>query len=261
MTEKEELMYHLLAKMSNADVPLIFKGGLITNLVLSENNYNSIRRATVDIDANWIDDPPTMEALVNTIQNSLGEMSDYFIVKPFREYGEKRSAGLQFYDREQNKIFSMDIEIKPALSSRTYYFGEASFQGILPTEIVSDKVCAVSSDSVYKHRTKDLVDIYALAKCMQIKTQEVYDFCDRKGKEIQDFSGFLEKTDLLEHAYNKLQRIEQKPSFYEVYDYTSYFLEPFIQNDRSEKIWSPQDVLWQDLEKNKCKNADYPDLD
>lgn len=261
MTEKEKLMYLLLAKMSDADAPLIFKGGLITNLVLSENNYNSIRRATVDIDANWIDKPPTMEVLVNTIQNSLGEMSDSFIIKPFREYGEKRSAGLQFYDREQNKIFSMDIEIKPALSSRTYYFGKASFQGILPTEIIADKVCAVSSDAVYKHRTKDLVDIYALAKCIQMSTQEIYDFCDRKGKEIQDFNGFLEKADLLEHAYNKLQRIEQKPSFDEVYDYTAYFLEPFIQNDRSEKIWNPEDYLWQDFENNKRKNINYPDLD
>ena len=45
------------------NVPLVFKGGMITNLVLNENNYVGVRRATVEIDANWIDDPPSMEYL------------------------------------------------------------------------------------------------------------------------------------------------------------------------------------------------------
>lgn len=55
MTEKENLMYSVLAQLASTDVPLVFKGGMITNLVLNENHYVGIRRATVDIDANWID--------------------------------------------------------------------------------------------------------------------------------------------------------------------------------------------------------------
>lgn len=49
MTEKEKLMYEILSKISNTDTPIIFKGALITKLILNENNYTDIQRATKDI--------------------------------------------------------------------------------------------------------------------------------------------------------------------------------------------------------------------
>ncbi len=169
MTDREETMYHILSCLSESNAPLIFKGGLITNLVLQENGYETIRRATVDIDANWATHSPSMDELVNTVKKALGKLEQQYVIEPFREYGENRSAGLNFYDKEHRKIFSMDIEIKPILESRLYYYGKASFQGILPTKIIADKICSVSSDLVYKHRTKDLVDLYALVNCLNIK--------------------------------------------------------------------------------------------
>lgn len=51
MTERELLMYKILGQISFTNAPLIFKGGLITQLVLAEKGFTDVQRATVDIDA------------------------------------------------------------------------------------------------------------------------------------------------------------------------------------------------------------------
>ena len=37
MLEKEKLMYDILAKITDMEAPIIFKGALITKLILKEN--------------------------------------------------------------------------------------------------------------------------------------------------------------------------------------------------------------------------------
>ena len=44
-------MYEILAAISNTEVPIIFKGALITKLVLKEQGFDQIERMTRDIDA------------------------------------------------------------------------------------------------------------------------------------------------------------------------------------------------------------------
>ena len=41
-----------------SDIPIVFKGGLITKLILNESGLSSVQRTTKDIDANWIGQPP-----------------------------------------------------------------------------------------------------------------------------------------------------------------------------------------------------------
>lgn len=250
MTEQEKLMYSVLKRLSIANAPFVFKGGLITNLVLEENGGVTLKRATVDIDANWVDRPPSMEYLILTIKNSLGELNEIYDVVSFREYGENRSAGINFIDKATgNKAFSMDIEVKPVKANRDYFLGDVKVKGILPDEILADKICAVSTDTVYKHRTKDLVDIYALSSCVITSTTSILTACEDRGKTIKDFDGFLHKKELIEHAYDKLKRIDNKPEFSKLYDTTKSFLTPFIERKTNNLIWQPDCVSWKESEK------------
>ena len=174
MTDQELLMYDLLIKLSLTNIPLVFKGGLITNLVLQENNYTEVSRSTVDIDANWIDSPPTMEELVESVKKAMGDYSDVYDVVPFRDYGDKKSAGLNLIDKANGaKTISIDIEINPINSTKLYYWGNTTLRGVLPSEIISDKISSISTDLVYKHRAKDLIDTYMLAHCLTVNTNEI----------------------------------------------------------------------------------------
>lgn len=74
MTEQEKLMYDILTRISSTDAPIVFKGALITKLILEENQYHDVQRATMDIDGNWIDTPPSMENLSQAIYNALGDL-------------------------------------------------------------------------------------------------------------------------------------------------------------------------------------------
>ncbi len=245
MTEREKLMYSVITQLASTDVPLIFKGGMVTNLVLDENSYVGVRRATVDIDANWTDTPPTMQYLTGVLTRALSGINPDYLIIPFREYGDNRSAGFNVFEKAaQAKVFSMDIEIKPVTGSRTYHYGEMSFQGVLPAEILADKIVSVSGDLVYKHRAKDVIDTFALSHCILVNTREIYYACHSRGKEIKDFNGFLTKLPEMEHAYNKLGRIDNKPHFSAVHEYLSDFLEPFISKDFSEQVWDANRRSW-----------------
>lgn len=252
MTEKEVQMYKLLGELASLNVPLVFKGGLVTELVLSESNYSRVLRSTVDIDANWIGDPPSMEYLAEILNNALEKAKLPYTAEPFREYGEKRSAGFKILDNETNtKVFSMDIEIKSVQASRTYHIGSMSFQGILPTEILADKISAASTPAIYKHRAKDLVDIYALAHCISVTANDIRDICQSRGKEISDFDGFCNHYSELEYAYNMLKRIAEKPPFDEIYRYTKSFLKPFVENDTRDLVWNTNGS-WATFDKEKA---------
>lgn len=60
MTEQEKLMYEILGQITTSDIPIVFKGGLITKLILNESGLSSVQRTTKDIDANWIGQPPSI---------------------------------------------------------------------------------------------------------------------------------------------------------------------------------------------------------
>ena len=73
MTEQEKLMYEILGQITTSDIPIVFKGGLITKLILNESGLSSVQRTTKDIDANWIGQPPSIKLLRhgNTEKNNL----------------------------------------------------------------------------------------------------------------------------------------------------------------------------------------------
>lgn len=246
MTEQEKLMYDFLARVSKTDAPIVFKGGLITKLILSENGFTDVQRSTKDVDANWIGSPPSMQEMVHTISEALGELQETFEVIASREYKEKTSAGISIVDKKTgDRLISMDIDIKPLIGIKTYYFGEASIRGVLANEILADKICAISGDSVYKHRAKDLIDVYSLSHCSAINAKEIYDTCIKSNRTISTFEAFYNRYDDVKHAYDKLRGVEGKPDFDRLYKYLSAFIKPFALKKFENISWNAHRWNWE----------------
>lgn len=223
---------------------------------MQENGFEQIERATKDIDANWIGSPPTMDILVETINQSLGELKELFVAVSNREYGDMKAAGVSILEKETgDEILSMDIDIKPVAGSRVYYHGEAAIKGVLANEILVDKITACSSDAVYKWRTKDVIDVFALSHCVQVNTQEIYNLSEKVKREIQSFNAFYNKRPELQHSYDKLKGIEGKPNFENLYTYLSKFFIPFANREYIEKIWDSEKASWNEL-KEKTMSMD-----
>lgn len=64
MEDRERVLYQIMGALHKVGAPLIFKGAVVVKAILHENNFGELERETVDIDANWIDAPPTMNRLL-----------------------------------------------------------------------------------------------------------------------------------------------------------------------------------------------------
>ncbi|MCL2053172.1 MAG: nucleotidyl transferase AbiEii/AbiGii toxin family protein [Oscillospiraceae bacterium] len=243
MTDREKFMCLVMAKISEHNLPIVFKGALISKLVLQENSFNSIDRETQDIDANWISQPPSMDYLVNIINKSLGDFQNQYYAVAVRNYGEQKSAGLVVKERASNEqLFFIDISMKPVIGSRIYYYGNMSIKGVLPNDILSDKISVLASDKIFR-RVKDFVDVYALSHCVEIKTADILDACRVKGREMGSFNALYTRRADLEHAYNKLVGVKNKPDFNEIYPYITNFTKPFAEKSINKK-WDINALAW-----------------
>jgi len=252
MTDKERFMYQIMGEISKANAPIVFKGALVTKLILAENGYTAVERQTRDIDANWIGAPPSMEALVDTINNSFGELNNRVYAVAFREYGEKMSAGISICEKQTNEeLISMDVDMRPIHGSKLYSYGEVSIRGVLANDILADKISVLSGKKVFR-RVKDLVDVYSLTHCVKVKTTNIIKMSGKtRNREIGDFSDFYNRKQDLEHAYIKLRGILNKPPFDIIYSYMERFIQPFAAKDVTPKEWSSEKMAWQDILREK----------
>jgi len=247
MTEHEQLMYRLLGRISESDAPIVFKGALITKLILAESGYNTLDRRTVDIDANWTDTPPSMEHLVGIINRALGELSGQFYAVAVREYAENKSAGISILAQgTDEEIMTMDISIKPVVGSKVYHYGEVAIRGVLANEILADKIAVLSSYKMFR-RAKDMVDVYALTHCISVQTTDIFAIIENKRRELGGFEAFINQRGNVEHAYGKLAGIEGKPPFEDVYSYLLDFIQPFARKDDKPRIWDSEMMAWEEL--------------
>jgi len=245
MNDNEKLMYKVMGQITDSNAPIVFKGGLITKLVLEEKGYTSIERATRDIDSNWIGEPPSMAVMVNTINDSLGNLKNAIYAVQDREYSEDSSARLLLKKLGTNDvIFSIDINVKPVTGDKIYYYGESRIKGVLPDEIIADKLSALSGQKVFR-RTKDMVDIYALTHCVEVRSSNIFDVCEKKHIEIKPFIEFHSRVSDVKHAYEKLRGLTGvKPQFEIIYNYINDFIKPFAEKNRTEQVWNPDTVTW-----------------
>jgi hypothetical protein len=260
MREQEHLMYQIIGKISDNAAPIVFKGALITKLILKENGYTLSERPTNDIDANWIGEPPTMDELASVINRSLESFDGEIYAEPERVYAPGKSAGIRLIDRESGvHIISMDVTIKPVIGSRIYHYGEAAIRGVLPDSVLCDKISVISGDRIFR-RSKDVLDVYALANCLEIRTTDIYTALEKAERSLGSFEAFITRRQDLEYAYNKMRGIVGKPDFGDIYLYLGKFLEPFIQLDKTPKLWRSNEASWSDVH-DKMRKKQRKDRD
>lgn len=255
MTEREAVLYQIMSILYKADVPLVFKGALVVKAILNEHEFNWLERETRDIDANWVNTPPSMDTLVSMTNNAFDGALNNFKAVAIQEYTEKQSACLEIIEKNTNTPYAtIDIKIKPYTNYMVYCVDEVSFKGVMVNEILADKISVLSGNKIFR-RAKDLVDVYALSHCVEIRVADIFETCEREGRVISSFDAFLNRKDDLKHAYNKLQRIQGKPSFNIVYSYMENFLRPFVEQTPDDMIWNSQDCIWEEAERQIKKHS------
>jgi hypothetical protein len=243
LTKSEELMYSVMGAVANSNIPIVYKGAMITKLILSEHGFDSFVRETQDIDASWVGDSiPSAAQMADMLNHALLPLG--LIAEVKREHGIGKSAGVKVKDASTKEDrLSMDIDIRADKSVQRYKLGEVSFSGVTPNKVIADKISVIASVKVFR-RAKDLIDLYALAHCVKFSKWDIYKLWASEKRSLGDFAPFLTRSDELEFAYNKLQRIEPKPDFAQIYEYLTAFLEPFITPSLTNHVWECEDGRW-----------------
>jgi len=243
LTDQEKRMYDVMGAIANSDVPVIYKGALVTKLILHENQFDDFVRETRDIDASWAGaTPPPTELLTEMLNRALTGLNLQAVA--VREHGENMSASYDIFDMSNNELsMTIDIDMRSAVDSRTYQFDNVTFQGVTPDNVLSDKISAASTDRVFR-RAKDLIDIYALAHCVTVRIDSIHRIWELESREIGDFNAFKNRRDELQHSYEKLRRVSAKPEFDTLYDYLTSFLTPFIEIKAAKLVWDNAENSW-----------------
>ncbi len=232
ITAEEKLMYQVMKAIYESGIPIDFKGSMVLKACLLEAGYNEEIRHTVDIDANWYSDNyPTVEQMTASLQKALDRNEIQLKVSLYRMYGEKRSAGFELLDSSTGEmLFSMDIDVnRPAASTRIYEIDDFHFRGVSPSQMIADKISAISTDKIF-YRVKDIIDLYYLSKAFELKYAEITEILGKSDRVLGTFDGFLNRQDDLKHAYDKFRLTGDvnKPQFREVYSDVRDYIKDFF---------------------------------
>lgn len=232
LSAEERIMYNVMMAIYNSGIPMSFKGSMVLKACLLEAGYAEDTRHTVDIDGNWQSETqPSGEEMAESLRNALAKGGINLDVSMSRMYGEGRSAGFELTDRDTGEIlFSMDVDVnRPVSSIKMYEVEGIRFLGVSPSQIIADKISAVSSDKVFR-RIKDVVDLYYLSKVSVLDKAEVEQVLSDIGRTIDDFNGFLHREDELKHSYDKFRFAGdiEKPPFSEVYQSVKDYIKDFL---------------------------------
>lgn len=240
LTAVEKLMYEVMKAVYDSGIPISFKGSMVLKACLLEAGYSEETRHTVDIDANWNTDiPPSAEQMTESLQKALQNSGIDLNVNLYRMYGEGRSAGFELTDSATGEIyFTMDIDVnRPIPPTKIYEVEGLRFRGAVPTQMIADKLSAISTEKVFR-RIKDVVDLYYLSKAFSFDRANVRQTLKNSGRTLGNFSDFLYGTDTLRHAYEKF-RFEggvRKPSFDEVYESVKAYIKDEIPNRKPKDL-------------------------
>ena len=221
ITAEEKLMYQVMKAIYDSGIPVSFKGSMVLKACLLEAGYNDETRHTVDIDANWNSDtPPSGEQMVESLQKALNTSGIDLNVSLYRMYGEKRSAGFELTKASTDEVlFTMDIDVnRPVLPTRIYEVEGICFCGVSSSQMIADKLSAVSTDKVFR-RIKDIVDLYYISKVFVFDVDAVTQTIKNSERTLGDFKAFMYRTEDLKYAYEKFRfsGSVNKPPFEEVY--------------------------------------------
>ena len=234
MTAEEKLMYDVMKAIYESGIPISFKGSMVLKACLHEAGYTEDTRHTVDIDGNWNTDTfPTAEQMIESLQKALDKSGIDLKVSLYRMYGEGRSAGFELTEPTFGEVlFTMDVDVnRPIPPTKIYEMEGVRFRGVSPTQMIADKVAAISSDKVFR-RVKDIVDLHYISKVFEFDVEEVRQTLKEGGRALETFEGFLHRSEDLRHSYEKFRFAGgvNKPGFEEVYQGVKDFIKDILPN-------------------------------
>lgn len=234
MTAEEKLMYDVMKAIYESGIPISFKGSMVLKACLHEAGYTEDTRHTVDIDGNWNTDTfPTAEQMIESLQKALDKSGIDLKVSLYRMYGEGRSAGFELTEPTFGEVlFTMDVDVnRPIPPTKIYEMEGVRFRGVSPTQMIADKVAAISSDKVFR-RVKDIVDLHYISKGFEFDVEEVRQTLKEGGRALETFEGFLHRSEDLKHSYEKFRFAGgvNKPDFEEVYQDVKDFIKDILPN-------------------------------
>lgn len=237
--ELMDFLYRIMEELAKLNVPIVFKGAMVLNLITHANNPSAVERMTQDIDGDWIGEGPTMEQIEAVLRQAVKNVNPLMDIMVNREYGEKRSAGFRIIDQHQNKVASIDLSVRQNIYSVPYisYINGVTITGASLAKMISDKLYAVSGEHIYR-RTKDLLDIYVMSFISQFQTVEIYDIWEQAGRTPGNFLHYRNHKKEIFQAYDRLKGIKNKPDFSELDKRLSIFLEPFFDKENR------RDLMW-----------------
>lgn len=237
--ELMELLYRIMEELSKNGIPIVFKGAMILNLLLHDNNPSLVERGTRDIDGDWIGESPSMQQMETALRKAVKSVDTTLDVVINRVYGEKKSAGFRIIDENKEKVASIDLSVRHNDYTEPYisYINHVTIKGASISKMMADKLYATSGNGICR-RVKDLIDIYVMSYVSEFHTIEIYDIWENTGRIPGDFSQLKSQVEDIEKAYAKMKGIINKPDFTVLYDRLTVFLEPFYQ---PEKKWA---AIW-----------------
>jgi hypothetical protein len=249
--ELMEFLCRVMENLSQNGVPIVFKGAMVLNLVIQEDNPSGVERKTQDIDGDWVGTSPTMEQMKKALEKAVNDIDTSLKIEIKREYGEKKSAGFVIIDEEGKKVASVDISVRKNDFSYPYisYINNVAITGASLNKMLADKICAVSNNYVFR-RTKDLVDLYVLSFIVECSAKELIDIWDKIGRKPDKFIEFYTRTDEISAAYGKLTGVTNKPEFSALYARVSEFLSPFSDLEKNKELKWTKDG-WHDTNIDK----------
>ena len=219
------IAYAIINALYNANLPIVFKGMTVTRLALIENNI-SFSRETRDIDGDWTGDRISLSELEKVINDALSNLNNIY-VKAFRDYSDRTSAGFDIYQNEI-KISSFDLSIRKNEFVKLYDVNGIRFYGQTINKMIADKITVISTNKVFR-RSKDLLDLYYLSTITNISKNNIIDIISKCNNTLGNFNELINSKKDVEHAYNSMYWIENKPSFEDVYDCCINIAKKFIK--------------------------------
>ncbi len=232
VTATEKIMYDVMRALYESGIPISFKGSMVLKAYLLEAGYMEETRHTVDIDANWYSStPPSAEQMIESFQSAMTAKKLKINVGIYRMYGEGRSAGFELKDSTSGEVLcTMDVDVNDLfLPTKLYEINGLCFRGVVPVQMISDKLSVISSGKVLR-RIKDVVDMYYISKVIILDYCAVTEALNNSSKRLGDFSTFLHCKEELSHAYEKFRFSGDvnKPSFEDVYQEVKGFIKDFF---------------------------------
>ena len=232
ISAEEKLMYDVMKAIYDSQIPISFKGSMVLRACLLEAGYTEETRHTVDIDANWHSDiAPSAEQMIESLQKAIMDHDINLNVGLYRMYGKGRSAGFELSDASSGDvIFTMDIDVdRPVSKTKIYEINGVSFCGVIPSQMIADKISVISTNKVFR-RIKDVVDLYYISKVFTFNKTEFLEILECNSRTLGSFDDFLCRQDDLRHSYEKFRFSGNvhKPSFDEIYASVKTFINDIL---------------------------------